>query len=175
MSRALYLLSKSSIKGFLACIFIPLSLGACNDTPMDSLDSGDGEAPLSAKPHDNMNLNHANSQSHDRSSNSATLGKVDLSALSARGTEPFWNLRLDGQAMFLSQAGKTDIKSTPTTFVITQDKAIMDTITQDERHESIRLILTHKACSDSMSDIAYPLTASLNIGGTTLNGCAGPT
>ena len=102
------------------------------------------------------------------------LGGVDLTQpVRALGTEPFWSLELDGQAMVWSNAdGETARAEQP-------DPAIQGTTAKYEARttdgEAFEVTLIATQCSDGMSDRLYPLVAQLEIGDRKLSGCAAST
>lgn len=99
------------------------------------------------------------------------LAGVDLNQpVRAVGTEPFWGLDITVDALTYSGVDRTE-QTAPnpgpqvqgTTAVYAAETAKGTTLT-------VTLIATE--CSDGMSDRMYPLTARIEIGDETLNGCA---
>ena len=99
------------------------------------------------------------------------LGGVDLGQpVRAIGTEPFWGvsitpteLKYDG----LDRPLQTAANPGP---VVAGTTAVFTAMTDQNNALVVTLIATE--CSDGMSDRAYPLTAKVEIGTETLNGCA---
>lgn len=101
----------------------------------------------------------------------AVLAGVDLTRpLRAVGTEPFWGLEVTPQALNWSgidQVVQTaanpgpGVQGTTATWRAETDKGALLVLT---------LIATE--CSDGMSDQTYPLTARVELGEQSFNGCA---
>lgn len=89
--------------------------------------------------------------------------------LQALGTEPFWNARIDGGA--LTYVTPEDQKGRKTA-VERRDTAIGAVFSGKLDGEPLVLTLAKRACSDGMSDRAYPLSAVLTIGSQRRIGCA---
>lgn len=101
----------------------------------------------------------------------AVLNGVDLSKpLHVLGTEPFWSVRIrpdgleyDGVDRPPRRAGNPGPQVQGTT-------AVWATTTDDG--QALVVTLAGTPCSDGMSDRTYPLTARVEIGAESLNGCA---
>ena len=92
--------------------------------------------------------------------------------LAVLGTEPFWSVRIrpdgieyDGMDRPLRRGGNPGPTVQGTT-------AVWATATEDGQALVVTLAATE--CSDGMSDRTYPLTARVEVGSETLNGCAAP-
>jgi uncharacterized membrane protein len=102
---------------------------------------------------------------------SPALGGVDLGQpVRALGTEPFWGVDIgpDGIAYEgvdvpreVAPRGEVELMGTMAVFTGVTDKGRTITVT-----------LIDTDCSDGMSDRLYPLTARVEIGDRTLQGCA---
>lgn len=93
--------------------------------------------------------------------------------LTARGTEPFWALAIDGTRLTLT---RPDLP--PATFeapgaAIQPGKAVWDA--KAANGATLRVTLYVSTCSDGMSDLSYPMTAEVEVGSETLRGCAART
>jgi uncharacterized membrane protein len=84
----------------------------------------------------------------------------------AVGTEPFWNLLIDEHDITFVQPDQQPIKQ-PTPKVIV---AFAGEIYQTPR---INVNIVHAACSDGMSDRAYPDKVQVAVDGKQFNGCGG--
>ncbi len=91
--------------------------------------------------------------------------------IDARGTEPFWGLKLRGTQFTLSQLGQPDVVATAPGATIRPGQGAWTATTADGRTLQVTLFLS--PCSDGMSDNAYPMTAEVRLGDVSLNGCAG--
>lgn len=99
------------------------------------------------------------------------LGGVNLDEpLRALGTEPFWAVNIDGAGLVYSGVDRPEQTAPNTGPQVTGTTAIWSGETDRGQVLSVTLIETD--CSDGMSDRTYPLTARVEIGEETLNGCA---
>jgi uncharacterized membrane protein len=102
------------------------------------------------------------------------LGGVDLGQpIRALGTEPFWGVDIGPEGIAyegvdrpreVAPRGEVELMGTMAVFTGTTDKGRAITVT-----------LIDTDCSDGMSDRLYPLTARVEIGEDTLQGCAAAT
>ena len=101
----------------------------------------------------------------------AVLGGVDLGQpLRAIGTEPFWGVEIrPGSIAYtaIDHPGLTASNPGPT---VQGTTAVYAAAAADGTALVVTLIATE--CSDGMSDRVYPLTARVELGSQTLNGCA---
>ena len=85
------------------------------------------------------------------------------------GTEPFWGVRVDGDALHFTtlddQVGK-HLQATPTS----QPDGVRDE--GSDGATGFRLDLQRGACSDGMSDKTYAFKAAVRYGQTDYSGCA---
>lgn len=99
------------------------------------------------------------------------LGGVDLNQpVRAIGTEPFWGLEITPEHLAytaVDHPGLTVANPGPT---IQGTTAVYASAGADGTALVVTLIATE--CSDGMSDRVYPLTARVELGSQTLNGCA---
>ena len=99
------------------------------------------------------------------------LGGVDLTQpLRAIGTEPFWGVDITPDSLKYSAVdhpGLTTANPGPT---VQGTTAVYAATGEGGAALVVTLIATE--CSDGMSDRVYPLTARVEIGSETLNGCA---
>ena len=84
------------------------------------------------------------------------------------GTEPFWNVTIQSGGITLQRPDRPDVSASNPGPVVTGNSA-----TWTGRFAQSRLIvtLTHKTCSDGMSDRVYAYEAEVQIWGTVLKGC----
>ncbi len=99
------------------------------------------------------------------------LGGVPLDQpLRALGTEPFWGVDVTADALVYSGVDRPERRATHDGVELMGTVASWRGTTADGA--PMDLILMATECSDGMSDRTYPLTARLEVGGETLNGCA---
>lgn len=99
------------------------------------------------------------------------LGGIPLDQpLRALGTEPFWGVDITSDALVYSGVDRPEQRATHDGVELMGTVASWRGTTADGA--PIDLILMATECSDGMSDRTYPLTARLEVGGETLNGCA---
>jgi len=102
---------------------------------------------------------------------STLLGGVDLNQpLRALGTEPFWGVEITPSAMVFTGVDREPERAGNPGPVVQGTTAIYTAATDDGTTMVLTLIATE--CSDGMSDRVYPLTARVEMGEVTLNGCA---
>ncbi len=99
------------------------------------------------------------------------LGGVDLAQpIRALGTEPFWGVDIGPDGMTyegvdrpkeVAPRGEVQLMGTMAVFSGATDKG-----------RTLKVTLIDTDCSDGMSDRLYPLTARVEIGDETLQGCA---
>ncbi len=101
----------------------------------------------------------------------ALLGGVDLNQpLRALGTEPFWGVDITTQTLVYSAIDHPGLTVTNPGPTLQGTTAVYAASSADGATLVVTLIATE--CSDGMSDRVYPLTARVEIGAETLNGCA---
>lgn len=91
--------------------------------------------------------------------------------LDARGTEPFWALKIRGDALTLSRPGQTDASAGNPGPTVEGDTAVWNA-TLDGQPLIVTLSRPAGDCSDGMSDLSYPYEAQVVIGSEILRGCA---
>ena len=89
--------------------------------------------------------------------------------ISARGTEPFWGLTLEGTHVKLTRPDHPDVVAETPAPAIQPGRAVWIAKAADQQ---ITITLYESACSDGMSDVRYPLTAEVTLVNETLRGCA---
>lgn len=90
--------------------------------------------------------------------------------MTARGTEPFWAVKLEGTRLTLMQPSTPDTVFEAPGAVIKPGRASWTGKAADGR--TLTLTLYESPCSDGMSDLAYPLAAEAALPGMQLYGCA---
>ena len=99
------------------------------------------------------------------------LGGVDLGQpLRALGTEPFWAVEITPQNLTYSAVDNPGFSTTNPGPTLQGTTAVYAAAGADGATLVVTLIATE--CSDGMSDRVYPLTARVELGPQTLNGCA---
>ena len=89
-------------------------------------------------------------------------GDIDV-----RGTEPFWSVKIRKDALTLERP-QPPSRSVPNAGPSMEDEAAV------WRGDQLKVSLRKAACSDGMSDKAYPMSAEVIAAGETLKGCAEP-
>ncbi len=101
----------------------------------------------------------------------AVLGGVDLTQpVRALGTEPFWSVEITPQDLAYTAVDAVEIRAPNPGPTIQGTTAVYAAAAPDGTALVVTLIATE--CSDGMSDRTYPLTARVELGPQTLNGCA---
>lgn len=99
------------------------------------------------------------------------LGGVDLNQpIRALGTEPFWSVAINRDAMVYTGVDRDEQRAGNPQPVVQGTTAVYAGDTDDGTAMVVTLIATE--CSDGMSDRVYPLTAKVELGEVSLNGCA---
>lgn len=93
--------------------------------------------------------------------------------MTARGTEPFWAVRIDGTTLTLLRPDAPEAAFQAPGATITPGRATWDARAAEGR--TMRVTLFVSECSDGMSDLAYPMTAEVELDRETLRGCAAKT
>ncbi len=131
----------------LAALFT-LSLAACGP--------GDRDAPTDAPP---------------PVAEPRMLGGVDLNEpLRALGTEPFWGVAISPETLVYSGVDQAEQTAPNPGPEVQGTTAVYASATGDGTAMVVTLVATE--CSDGMSDRVYPLTARVELGELSLNGCA---
>lgn len=89
----------------------------------------------------------------------------------ARGTEPFWALRIKETEMVLERPDFPPLTAPNPGPVMVEGRAVWRT--QTEGGAPLEVILWEATCSDGMSDLVYGYEARVTLDGRTLSGCAG--
>ncbi|ADK99490.1 COG3650 family protein [Brevundimonas subvibrioides] len=98
------------------------------------------------------------------------IGGIDLvQPLRVLGTEPFWAIDVAHETLVLTRPGVADVTAPTSDPVVTGTTAVYSGTTNTGQTLVMTLIATE--CSDGMSDRIYPLTAKVELGEETLNGC----
>jgi uncharacterized membrane protein len=104
----------------------------------------------------------------------AAPGNMDISKpITARGTEPFWALKIDGKAFRLIRPDHPDLTAEAPGAAIADGRAIW--VAKTPEGQQITVTLYASECSDGMSDLKYPLTAEVTLLNESLRGCAAKT
>ncbi|RAK57139.1 COG3650 family protein [Phenylobacterium deserti] len=92
--------------------------------------------------------------------------------IDARGTEPFWAVRVRDAQVTLIRPEQPDL-SAPAQRRTEGGASVWSGRTADGRTLTLRV--WPQACSDGMSDLAYPMAAEVSLTGReVLKGCAAP-
>ena len=101
----------------------------------------------------------------------AVLGGVNLDApVRVLGTEPFWSVNIDGDGLVYSGVDRPEQRAPNAGPDVQGATASWSGRIDQDQALSVTVMATE--CSDGMSDRIYPLTARVQIGEETLNGCA---
>jgi uncharacterized membrane protein len=102
---------------------------------------------------------------------SAVLGGVHLDQpVRVLGTEPFWGVDITPAGLSYSGVDRPE-QTAPNPGPMVQGTTATWTATTSAG-APLEILLIATECSDGMSDRTYPLTARVEIGDETLNGCA---
>ena len=93
--------------------------------------------------------------------------------MTARGAEPFWALTLDGTHLKLTRPDKPDLVAEAPGAAISPGRAVWIAKAADGQQVTVTFYVG--ACSDGMSDHAYPMSAEVAVLNDTLHGCAAKT
>ena len=137
---------------------VPMILAACQPAT----------APQTEAPAENATRTAAT----DAAVTEPMLGAVNLNQpLRALGTEPFWSLNVDKNALAYSSIDvETPITGQAQAPEVTANSAVWRATLSDG--SAVVLTLSNTECSDGMSDRTYALTAKVELAGQVLNGCA---
>lgn len=92
--------------------------------------------------------------------------------LAVLGTEPFWSVRIRPDGIEYDGVDRPLRRGANPGPTVQGTTAVWATATEDGQALVVTLAATE--CSDGMSDRSYPLTARVEVGSETLNGCAAP-
>lgn len=92
--------------------------------------------------------------------------------INAVGTEPFWAVDIRGDSLKLAGPDRKDLLVTGGGPTVTGDTAVWQGKAADGT--PLKVTLNVEACSDGMSDLAYPYRARVETTAEMLNGCAAP-
>jgi uncharacterized membrane protein len=87
-------------------------------------------------------------------------------AYRALGTEPFWNLAIDGRSIVFSRPDAQPV-------VQPSPQPIIAFAGEIYRTQRIDVNIVHARCSDGMSDRVYPDKVQVTVDGTRYEGCGG--
>jgi uncharacterized membrane protein len=90
--------------------------------------------------------------------------------LNAAGETPFWMLRIRDQSLIYTGPDHQAVSFPNGGPEVSSDQAVWTGKSADGR--SAKITLASKACQDEATSIGYPMTATVEIGGQTLKGCA---
>lgn len=93
--------------------------------------------------------------------------------MTARGTEPFWAVRIEGTRFTLLRPGQPEKVFEAPGAQIRPGHAAWEAKAADG--EVMKVALFVSECSDGMSDLRYPMTAEVALTTETLRGCAAKT
>jgi uncharacterized membrane protein len=99
---------------------------------------------------------------------------IDISRpITARGTEPFWALTIDGKTFRLTRPDRPDLVAEAPGAALSEGRAIWVARTADGQQMTVTLYAS--TCSDGMSDLKYPMSAEVVMLNEDLRGCAART
>ncbi|WP_337189213.1 hypothetical protein [Phenylobacterium sp.] len=102
----------------------------------------------------------------------ASVGMDISQPIMARGTEPFWAIRVtDGRTLTYSAPGETDRVYRAEGATVAPGRATW--IAHEPGGEQLTLTVYASDCSDGMSDLDYPWVAEAALPNRRLHGCAG--
>jgi uncharacterized membrane protein len=94
-------------------------------------------------------------------------------AIDARGTEPFWAVKVRGTQLTLSRPDAPDLIAEAPGATIRPGTATWTGKAADGT--TLKLTLYVSPCLDGMSDLRYPMSAEVTLPGVTYSGCAAKT
>ncbi len=92
--------------------------------------------------------------------------------INALGTEPFWGVEIRRDSLRLSGPDRKDLVAANGGPAVMGETAVWEARAADG--SPLKVTLTAEACSDGMSDRAYPYRARVETTAEMLNGCAAP-
>jgi len=99
---------------------------------------------------------------------------IDISKpITARGTEPFWALSIDGKSFRLTRPDRPELTAEAPGAAISNGRVIWIAKAADGRQVTVTLYASE--CSDGMSDLKYPMSAEVVMPDEELRGCAAKT
>jgi uncharacterized membrane protein len=90
--------------------------------------------------------------------------------LRAFGNEPGWNLTINDAAVTLNRMDQGELTLTDLTKVSTD--RMIHTYSANTASGPVKLVVQRKRCMDTMATAYYPWTATVEVQGATLSGCA---
>lgn len=90
--------------------------------------------------------------------------------IDARGTEPFWAVKIRGTQLTLSRPDVPDLVAQAPGASIQPGSASWTATTPEGATLKVALYISQ--CSDGMSDVTYPMTAEVALDRTIFSGCA---
>lgn len=104
-------------------------------------------------------------------STAAAVPEAFQGEMLARGTEPFWVIRIGPETITLERPDFDPVTAPNPGAVMEGPAAVWRATTADGRPLSVTL--RQGECSDGMSDLRYAYVAEASLAGETLRGCAG--
>jgi len=90
--------------------------------------------------------------------------------IDARGTEPFWAVKIRGTQLTFSRPDVPDLVAQAPGATIQPGSAVWSAPTSDGA--TLKVTLYVSPCSDGMSDVVYPMAAEVTLDRVTFSGCA---
>lgn len=112
----------------------------------------------------------ASSTTSQPSGDDSTTGGPLGESFEAFGTEPFWNVSVDGSTLYYTQPDQPDRTLTATRSGSADEPVYKGTSENTE----FTLTVTDGECGDGMSDNTFTHKATFRYGEIVLSGCAGP-
>ena len=98
-------------------------------------------------------------------------------ALDANGTEPFWSLKIRRDFIVLSRPDETDVVAVNQGVQVQGPQGVWRTTTAG-KGEDLTVTMSpaqdSKGCSNGMSGKSFPFSVTVQLGGESFKGCAGP-
>lgn len=166
-------MSRASI---VAAVLAPLMLAGCGGGSM-TVNAADNaaEANVAAPAAVNAAEPAVNAVQASPTPSGTMLGSVDLAEpVAGSGSEPFWGIDISGGSIVYTDASVETIQPESfarTTPVMSDGRAVYSTTRADG--SPVVVTLTAAACI-APSGKSTPLTVTIQVGGETRTGCAGP-
>ena len=93
--------------------------------------------------------------------------------MTARGTEPFWAVRVEGTTLTLLRPDAPELAFQAPGMAARPGEAVWEAKAADG--QTLKLTIRVSECSDGMSDLRYPMAAEAEVAGQLLMGCAAKT
>ncbi len=169
--------TRISILPALAAVAV-LGLAGCGNgeaetvgTATDSVTTSESPSPTGSETSPSPTETASATSTSPSSSTSGSSSSAGLNTFRAFGTEPFWEVAVDGTTLKYKDLGLEDQQERTLT-ATKGGSADAPTYTGSNQGTNFSLTITPGDCSDGMSDNTYPYKAEFRYGERALTGCA---